>query len=184
MNLDEELRTTLVSEAERQQPPGVDVRAILAGGMRRRRRRTALQAGAAAAVVAVIGMSAFGLVRSEWTSSLPAVRPTPTAIVAPALIAHVLPDWDCGESVCLEAGTYRVALGIGDSGKALSGELHVPWGDWASDGFAHRVWKKSGAGSVVLSVYEVRALAGPQPCDVDKMLDLGPAATVTTLSIA
>jgi len=178
VNLDEELRTTLVSEAWRQQPPGVDVRAILAGGRRRRRRRTALQAGAAAAVVAVIGMSALGLVKSEWTSSLPAIRPTPTAIVAPAPIARVLPDWDCGESVCLDAGTYRVALGIGDTGRALSGELHVPWDDWASDGFAHRVWKESGAGSVLLSVYELRAVAGPQPCDVNEIVDLGPAATV------
>ncbi|HYO17862.1 MAG TPA: hypothetical protein VES02_04250 [Dermatophilaceae bacterium] len=54
----------------------------------------------------------------------------------------------------------------------------MPWGAWASDGFAHRVWKESAGGSVGLSVYEPRAVAGPQPCDVDKSVDLGPVATV------
>ena len=180
MNLDEELRTTLVSEAGRREAPGVDAHGILARGKLRRRRRTTMQVGAAAAVLAVIGMGAYGLTRADWTSTLPARPSTPTT--APAPIVQILGDSDCSAGWCLEAGTYRVGLGIGDDGKSLNGELHVPSSDWASDGFLHRVWKKSGAGSVVLNVYEPQALAGPQPCDADKTVDLGPSATANDVA--
>lgn len=176
MNLDEELRTTFASQSERLEPPDVDAHDILARGKLRRRRRTTLQAGAAAAVLAVIGMGAFGFTRADRTSTLPAILPTPTTT------ARTLPSWDCVASQCLTAGTYRVGLGVGDDGKPLSGELQVPWGDWASDGFLHRVWKDSGAGSVVLNVYEPKSLAGPQPCDVEKTVDLGPSATTNDLA--
>ncbi len=181
MNLDEELRTTLASEAERREPPYVDAHGLLARGQVRRRRRTTLQAGAAAAVLAVIGMGAFGFTRADRTSILPARPSTPTT-TAPAPIVQTLGEWDCLEGRCLEAGTYRVGLGIGDDGKSLSGELHVPWSDWASNGFLHRVWKESGAGSVVLNVYEPKALAGTQPCDAEKTVDLGPGATANDVA--
>ena len=176
MNLDEELRTTFASESERLEPPGVDAHDILARGKLRRRRRTTLQAGAAAAVLAVIGMGAFGFTRADRTSTLPAIPPTPTTT---AHSARTLSTWDCGASLCLTAGTYRVGLGIGDAGKPLSGELHVPSSDWASDGFRHSVWKESGGGSVGLNVYEIRALAGPQPCDAERVLPLEQGATVS-----
>ncbi len=175
MNLDEELRTTFASQSQRLEPPDVDAYDILARGKLRRRRRTTLQAGAAAAVLAVIGMGAFGLTRADRTSTLPAI-PTPTTTAA-VPTASTLLTWDCGASQCLTAGTYRVGLGIGDDSKFLHGQLQVPWSDWASDGFLHRVWKDSGPGSVVLNVYEPKALAGPQPCDADKSVDLGPDPT-------
>lgn len=175
MNLDEELRRTLMSEADRSEPPGVNAHHILARGKLRRRRRTTVQAGAAAAVLAVIGAGAFGFTRADWTSTLPAIPPTPTT-TAPLPTARTLPTWDCVASQCLNAGIYRVGLGIGDDGKPLSGELHVPWSDWASDSFRHRIWKESDAGSVVLNVYEPKALAGPEPCDAERTVDLGPIA--------
>lgn len=180
MNLDEELRTTFASESERLEPPGVHAHDILARGRLRRRRRTTLKAGAAAAVIAVIGMGAFGFTRADRTSTLPAIPPTPTTAAADT--ARTLPTWDCGASQCLNAGTYRVGLGIGDDGKSLRGELVVPWSDWASDGFLHRIWKESSAGSVVLNVYEPKALAGPQPCDAEKTVDLAPGATANDVA--
>jgi hypothetical protein len=179
MNLDEELRTTFASESERLEPPRVDAHDILARGKLRRRRRTTLHAGAAAAVLAVIGIGAFGFTRADWTSTLPAIPPNPTTT---APIARTLPTYDCGAGQCLNAGTYRVGLGIGDDSKSLSGQLQVPWSDWASDGFLHRVWKDSGPGSVVLNVYEPKALAGPQPCDADKSVDLGPDPTANEVA--
>ena len=174
MNLDEELRTTFASQSQRLEPPGVDAHGILARGKLRRRRRTTLQAGAAAAVLAVIGMGAFGFTRAHWTSTLPAIPPTPTTT---AHSARTLPTWDCVNQ-CLPAGTYRVALGIGDDSKRLSGELHVPSSDWASNRFLHRIWKESGGGAVGLNVYEIRAVAGPQPCDAERVLALEQGATV------
>lgn len=176
MNLDEELRTTFASQSQRLEPPSVDAHDILARGKLRRRRRTTLQAGAAAAVLTVIGMGAFGFTRADWTSTLPAIPPTTTTTAAPT--ARTLPAWGCVEGHCLPAGTYRVALGIGDDGKTLSGQLHVPWSDWASDSFHHRVWKESGGGAVGLHVYEIRAVAGPQPCDAERVLALEQGATV------
>ena len=49
-------------------------------------------------------------------------------------------------------GTYRVWLGTGDDGDTLSAELRVPWRDWSSDGFGHRIWKEGAGGSVMLNV--------------------------------
>lgn len=177
MNLDEELRTTFASESERLEPPGVDAHGILARGQLRRRRRTTLQVGVAAAALAVVGVGAFGLTRSDWTSTLPAIPATTTARIVP-----VLPDWDCAAGGCVRPGTYRVGLGIGDDGKSLSGQMLVPWNDWASDFLRHRVWKDSGPGSVVLNVYEPKALAGPQPCDAEKTVDLAPGTTANEVA--
>lgn len=182
MNLDEELRRTFASESERLEPPGVDALDILARGKLRRRRRIRLQAGAAAAVLAVIGVGAFGFTRAGRTSTLPAIPPTPTTTAAAAPTARTLPDWNCVEGQCLSAGTYRVGLGIGDDGKSLGGELHVPRSDWSSDGLRHRVWKDSGPGAVVLNVYEPKALAGPQPCDPDTTVALAPGATANDVA--
>ncbi|MEO6020420.1 MAG: hypothetical protein ABIP45_09255 [Knoellia sp.] len=61
-------------------------------------------------------------------------------------------------------------------------QLDVPWRDWSSDGFLHRVCKESGSGSVVFNVYEPKALAGPQPCDPDKTVDLAHGATVNDVA--
>ena len=165
MNLDEELRATLASESQRREPPFVDAHDVLARGRARQRRRTTLQAGVAAAVVAVIGIGAFGFTRAGRTSTLPAMPPKPATASGQAPIAPTLENWDCLERGCLKAGTYRVWLGTGDDGNALSAELRVPWRDWSSQGYVHRVWKESGDGSVVLNVYEPVAIAGSRPCD-------------------
>ncbi len=165
MNLDEELRATLASESQRREPPFVDAKEILARGKARQRRRTTLQAGVAAAAVAVIGIGAFGFTRADRTSTMPAMPPRPVTTTALAPIAPTLENWDCVERRCLKAGTYRVWLGSGDDGNALSAELRVPWPDWSSYGYVHRVWKESGDGSVMLNVYEPVAIAGSQPCD-------------------
>ncbi|GAA4400726.1 hypothetical protein GCM10023168_09760 [Fodinibacter luteus] len=177
MNLDEELRTTLACESERLEPPAVDAHDILARGKLRRLRRTTLQAGAAAAVLTVLGMGVFGFARADRASTWPAIPPTPTT-TASAPTWGVLGDWDCGASQCLTAGTHRVRLGIGDEGEPLSAQLLLPWSDWASDGFRHRVWKESGGGSVGLSVYEIRAVPGPQQCDAERVLALEQGVTV------
>ena len=58
----------------------------------------------------------------------------------------------------------------------------MPWSDWASDGLRHRVWKESGPGSVGLHVYEPKALAGPQPCDAERTVDLGVDATANDVA--
>ena len=126
----------------------------------------------AAAVVAVIGIGAFGFAQSARTATLPASPATTrTAPIAPTLL-----DWDCEGRGCLDPGTYRVWLGTGDDGDTLSAELRVPWRDWSSDGFGHRIWKEGAGGSVMLNVYEPSALAGSQPCT--QTVGLAPDATV------
>ena len=180
MNLDEDLRATLAAESQRREPPLVDARDILARGRARRRRRTTLQAGMAAAVVAVIGVGAFGFTRADQTSTLPAMPPRPVNTTASAPIAPTLDNWDCAQRGCLKAGTYRVWLGTGDDGNALSADLRVPWADWSSYGYVHRVWKESSAGSVMLNVYEPVAITTSEPCDSGSAPDdnLPPNATV------
>ena len=171
MNLDEELRTAFVSEAERREPPLVDAHGILARGKaRQRRRRVMVQAGVAAAVVAVIGIGAFGFAQSARTATLPAAPPS-TVPIAPTLL-----DWDCDGRGCLDPGTYRVWLGTGDDGDRLSVELRVPWRDWSSDGFSHHIRKDDDGGRVTLNVYEPSGLAGSQPCP--QTVGLAPDATV------
>ena len=178
MNLDEELRATLASESQRPNPPYVDAHDVLARGKARQRRRTTLQAGVAAAVVAVIGIGAFGFTRADRTSTLPAMPPKP--YTAAAVTPPELGNWDCQDNGCLKAGTYRIPLGTGDDGNALNAELRVPWPDWSSQGYVHRVWKESGDGSVVLNVYEPVAIAGSRPCDSSSapVDQLPPDATV------
>lgn len=78
MNLDEELRTILVSESERREPPSMDAQGTLARGKARWRRPTMLQVGAAASMVAVIGVGAFGFTRADHTTTLSAIAPTST----------------------------------------------------------------------------------------------------------
>ena len=179
MNLDEELRATLTSESQRPNPPYVDAHHVLARGKARQRRRTTLQAGVAAAVVAVIGIGAFGFTRADQTSTLPAIPPKPST--AAAATPPELENWDCQDNGCLKAGTYRIPLGTGDDGNALIAELRVPWPDWSSHGYVHRVWKESDDdASVVLNVYEPVAIAGSRPCDSSSVPvdQLPPDATV------
>ncbi len=172
MNLDEDLRTALVTESERREAPLVDLAGMMTRGRARRRRRTVLRVGMVAAVVALTGGVAFALAQDDRAAPEPVAPPTPDA--TPLLTG-------CAVNGCVEPGSYRVRLGADEDAFPVRATLTVEadrWGPYGSEPTANRISQPGTTGAVVFTVYEPTAFAGPRPCDAEDTLELAPDASV------
>ena len=172
MNLDEDLRTTLVTESERREPPLVDLAGMMTRGRARRRRGTVLRVGMVAAVVALTGGVAFALAQGDRAAPEPVAPPTPDA--TPLLTG-------CAADGCVEPGSYRVRLGADEDAFPVRATLTVEadrWGPYGAEPTTNRISQPGTTGAVVFTVYEPTALAGPRPCDAEDTRELAPGASV------
>jgi hypothetical protein len=168
MNLDQLLTDAARHVADQVDPPEVDLDAVRGRAHASRRRTAAVTLTVAALTAALVGIP---LLTGPKSSTLrPAAPPTGAVI-------RTLPESNC-DVPCLAPGVYSVGLGQDLDGQPRSAELTIPGFGWTSDGFVHRVSRRSEAGAVVLNVYQPDEFAGAEPCEAMVMTDVAPDATM------
>lgn len=170
MNLDQLLTDAAHHVADRVDPPEVDLDAIRTRAHASRRRTAAVTLTVAALTAALVGIP---LLAGHKSSTLRPAAPPTSAVI------RTLPQSSCAvPSRCLTPGLYSVGLGRDLDGQSRSATLAIPGFGWASDGFLHRVSRRSEAGAVVLNVYQPDEIAGAEPCGVAALTRVARDATM------
>lgn len=160
MSLDREMRTTLNREAERQAAPPPDVAGLIRGGRVRRRRRAATRIGVAAVATVLVGATVLGVVDADPRARGDLASPpsVPPRADAPALSTD-------GRKV-LEPGTYRMVVGRGPSGVAVTAEVTFDGPFWKQGDYPV-VSDEHAATYAGVGVYRPRTLAAGNGCEDD-----------------
>jgi len=155
MNLEEELKAVLSQEAEMRTTPLPDIEAMVNGGESRLRRRNTMRISLAAAAVLLVGGGIYGgtqLGDNDDPDSGVTNQPTePTEAAIPQ-------SWEnTDDEAPVEAGTYRVLVGVADVGGTIEADFTIDGEGWQGAN-----WPVAFAAEdfVGFSVYQPESVAG------------------------
>ncbi len=165
MSLDEELRAVLGQEAGMRYAERLpDVGALISGGRVRRRRRNAARVGVGVLAAAVIGGGAYGVAQVGREDARPPATDHPTEPTATS--GSAVPRYRDTDQGPLPPGTYRMFVGVGESGP-IEADITFAGRGWGASNHPVIFDDPFAAG---VGVYQVEDVARGSGCHGDERL--------------